>query len=194
MPAFRRKRERGREWTTLRAGQALPQGSLEFGPSKRPGRASPRRRNASAASASAAARFLPRTKPTQRFRQASGRCLRARQETQAAAALRPAAGVASQISAQRSQVAAVESAARSPRHDLPVFAALDLGTNNCRLLVATPAGSGFTRHRRLLAHRPAGRRTDRQWSPRPGGDGPRGRGIEDLWRQAVAARRSADLG
>jgi len=29
-----------------------------------------------------------------------------------------------------------------PRHDLPVFAALDLGTNNCRLLVAVPARPG----------------------------------------------------
>ncbi|MCO6049064.1 Ppx/GppA family phosphatase [Mesorhizobium sp. RP14(2022)] len=28
------------------------------------------------------------------------------------------------------------------RHDLPVFAALDLGTNNCRLLVAVPARPG----------------------------------------------------
>ena len=25
----------------------------------------------------------------------------------------------------------------------PVFAALDLGTNNCRLLIAQPTGSGF---------------------------------------------------
>src|SRR5258708_34417540 len=33
---------------------------------------------------------------------------------------------------------------RSPRFgDGEVFAALDLGTNNCRLLVATPAGRGF---------------------------------------------------
>ena len=29
------------------------------------------------------------------------------------------------------------------RASSPVFAALDLGTNNCRLLMATPAGSGF---------------------------------------------------
>jgi exopolyphosphatase / guanosine-5'-triphosphate,3'-diphosphate pyrophosphatase len=30
-----------------------------------------------------------------------------------------------------------------PRVPQPAFAALDLGTNNCRLLVATPAGNGF---------------------------------------------------
>lgn len=32
---------------------------------------------------------------------------------------------------------------RPPLGDAEVFAALDLGTNNCRLLVATPAGRGF---------------------------------------------------
>ena len=31
----------------------------------------------------------------------------------------------------------------SPRHAGPLYAALDLGTNNCRLLVAAPAGDGF---------------------------------------------------
>lgn len=30
-----------------------------------------------------------------------------------------------------------------PLHPAPAFAALDLGTNNCRLLVAAPAGEGF---------------------------------------------------
>ena len=30
-----------------------------------------------------------------------------------------------------------------PRRDAPCYAALDLGTNNCRLLIATPAGRGF---------------------------------------------------
>ncbi|PBC00775.1 Ppx/GppA phosphatase family protein [Mesorhizobium sp. WSM3860] len=33
-------------------------------------------------------------------------------------------------------------AARPPHQELPVFAALDLGTNNCRLLVAVPARHG----------------------------------------------------
>ena len=32
---------------------------------------------------------------------------------------------------------------RSSRHEAPRYAALDLGTNNCRLLIATPAGWGF---------------------------------------------------
>lgn len=35
------------------------------------------------------------------------------------------------------------SAAGRTRRSRPAFAALDLGTNNCRLLVAEPAGSGF---------------------------------------------------
>ncbi len=33
--------------------------------------------------------------------------------------------------------------ARPPRRDALCYAALDLGTNNCRLLIATPAGRGF---------------------------------------------------
>ena len=33
---------------------------------------------------------------------------------------------------------------RNGHSHLPAFAALDLGTNNCRLLVARPSGSGFT--------------------------------------------------
>ena len=32
---------------------------------------------------------------------------------------------------------------RSARHEAPRYAALDLGTNNCRLLIATPVGLGF---------------------------------------------------
>src|SRR5580700_833160 len=37
------------------------------------------------------------------------------------------------------QVSAVRPARRAPTH----FAALDLGTNNCRLLIATPTAKGF---------------------------------------------------
>jgi exopolyphosphatase/guanosine-5'-triphosphate,3'-diphosphate pyrophosphatase len=32
---------------------------------------------------------------------------------------------------------------RPSRDDAPVYAAIDLGTNNCRLLIATPSGRGF---------------------------------------------------
>ncbi len=43
-----------------------------------------------------------------------------------------------------SQVAASErSPVRPFRREAPCYAALDLGTNNCRLLIATPAGRGF---------------------------------------------------
>ena len=37
------------------------------------------------------------------------------------------------------------------------YAALDLGTNNCRLLIARPDRRQFSRHRCVLAHHPAGR-------------------------------------
>ena len=43
------------------------------------------------------------------------------------------------------------------RPDAPTYAALDLGTNNCRLLIARPADVGVPRHRCLLADRPARR-------------------------------------
>ena len=38
----------------------------------------------------------------------------------------------------------------------PFYAALDLGTNNCRLLIAEPAGDALPRRRFLLAHRRLG--------------------------------------
>ena len=45
------------------------------------------------------------------------------------------AGVATRISSIRGRTA--------PRERRPTYAALDLGTNNCRLLVARPSGDGF---------------------------------------------------
>ena len=39
--------------------------------------------------------------------------------------------------------ASPHSSARPARRDAPCYAALDLGTNNCRLLIATPSGRGF---------------------------------------------------
>ena len=86
-------------------------------------------------------------------------------------------------------------ARRPPLQELPVFAALDLGTNNCRLLVAVPTRPRpVPRHRRLFAHRAAGRGAHRQRPARAAGDGPRRRGAEDLRRQACAAARSGRPG
>ena len=49
-----------------------------------------------------------------------------------------------------------------PRRPQHTYAAIDLGTNNCRLLVARPQPRRLPRHRRLLAHRPPGRGRARQ--------------------------------
>ena len=81
-------------------------------------------------------------------------------------------------------------ASRPPAQEMPVFAALDLGTNNCRLLVAVPTRPGqfrvidaFSRIVRL------GEGLSLKRPARRAGDGPRRRGAEDLRRQA-APRRS----
>ena len=47
--------------------------------------------------------------------------------------------------------------AKAGGDEAPTFAALDLGTNNCRLLIATPAARRLPRRRGLFADRPAGR-------------------------------------
>lgn len=47
--------------------------------------------------------------------------------------------------AARSANAPAKNLARRPQNELPVFAALDLGTNNCRLLVAVPGRAGSFR-------------------------------------------------
>ena len=70
----------------------------------------------------------------------------------------------------------------------PFYAALDLGTNNCRLLIAEPARRRLPRRRFVFAHRAPrrGRRAERP--PRRGGDGPRHR------RASRSARRSSRCG
>lgn len=44
----------------------------------------------------------------------------------------------------RGRAGHVAAPALAKRHDLPIYAALDLGTNNCRLLIARPSRRGFT--------------------------------------------------
>ncbi len=80
---------------------------------------------------------------------------------------------------------------RPPRpNDLPVFAALDLGTNNCRLLVAVPGRPGS-----VPGHRRASRAScgwARAWpqAARLGdiGHGPRRRGAEESAATSCATR------
>lgn len=76
-----------------------------------------------------------------------GRKVFARDTAPAAAALTPV--VEAPAPAERVNVSRTEppanapvTARRQPRYELPVFAALDLGTNNCRLLVAIPSRPG----------------------------------------------------
>ena len=51
-----------------------------------------------------------------------------------------------------------DAGARARRAAVPVYGALDLGTNNCRLLVARPSPPRLSRHRRLLPHHSPRRR------------------------------------
>ena len=77
----------------------------------------------------------------------------------------------------------IENSAPLPHRFVPQFAALDLGTNNCRLLIARPLGRGLSRRRRVLAHRPARRGTGRDRRPLRGGDGAHPRRAAGLRRQ-----------
>ena len=56
------------------------------------------------------------------------------------------------------------------------YGAIDLGTNNCRLLIARPERGRLRRHRRIFAHRPARR-----------GAGAYRRAVEEAMDRAVAA-------
>ena len=71
------------------------------------------------------------------------------------------------------------------------FAAVDLGTNNCRLLIATRAVAGLSDHRRLFADRAAGRGSVADRRPVGGGawSGPSRRWGSAPTRSAAAASR-----
>lgn len=91
-------------------------------------------------------------KPKKRRKRRRGRKVFARDETQgnrssvpgqaAAPALEPKQPTAPSISAAAPAPRPEQGTRRPPAHELPVFAALDLGTNNCRLLVAVPTRHG----------------------------------------------------
>lgn len=85
----------------------------------------------------------PKGKTRKRRKRKRGRKVFARDENGAVPQLAPAATAASQ---PRSGPLPVEPRLAAPQRplqqELPVFAALDLGTNNCRLLVAVPGRYG----------------------------------------------------
>ncbi|WP_192182659.1 Ppx/GppA phosphatase family protein [Mesorhizobium amorphae] len=84
-------------------------------------------------------------KSRKRRKRRRGRKVFARDDNPAAKAPAPVASVAPvtrQPEAAPSPVAARPQYGRPPMQELPVFAALDLGTNNCRLLVAVPTRHG----------------------------------------------------
>ena len=68
------------------------------------------------------------------------------------------------------------------------YAALDLGTNNCRLLIARRSGRRVPRRRCVLADRPARRGARRERRAVRGGDGAHDRGAADLRRQDRSAQ------
>ncbi|PBC23643.1 MULTISPECIES: Ppx/GppA phosphatase family protein [unclassified Mesorhizobium] len=90
-------------------------------------------------------------KPKKRRKRRRGRKVFARDETQGNRAPVPGQAVPA-LEAKLPTAPAVSPTAPAPRpeqgtrrppvHELPVFAALDLGTNNCRLLVAVPTRHG----------------------------------------------------
>ncbi|MCG8270552.1 Ppx/GppA family phosphatase [Aquamicrobium sp. NLF2-7] len=78
----------------------------------------------------------PQGQPTEKAR--SGQAAK----TASSSSDRSSAGVKERRSEATNGQAFTGAAARKPFEDLPVFAALDLGTNNCRLLVAIPTRYG----------------------------------------------------
>ena len=93
----------------------------------------------------------------------------------------PAMLRAEQAAARRRAMPRVS--APSARPAQASYAALDLGTNNCRLLVARAGARRVPRRRRVLAHRPAGRGAGRERRAVRGGDGAHDRGAQGLRRQ-----------
>lgn len=93
-----------------------------------------------------------KSKPKKRRKRRRGRKVFARDEAHpqdnrstgkaAAPALESKQPVAPAISPAVQTPRPEQGARRPPVHELPVFAALDLGTNNCRLLVAVPTRHG----------------------------------------------------
>ena len=71
----------------------------------------------------------------------------------------------------------------------PTYAALDLGTNNCRLLVARADPRRLPGDRRVLAHHPARRRHHQLRPPERARDPARGRRLARLPRQDAQPRR-----
>ena len=70
----------------------------------------------------------------------------------------------------------------------PLYAALDLGTNNCRLLIARPHEQQLSRPRRLYPHRPAGRGAVGHRPAQRRRHGPHHRGAAPVPQQAARAR------
>ncbi len=62
----------------------------------------------------------------------------------------------------------------------PVFAAVDLGTNNCRLLVGAPTAPGFRVLESFSRVVRLGEGLEHSRPAQPGGDGPRARGVAGL--------------
>ncbi|MCA0035533.1 Ppx/GppA family phosphatase [Mesorhizobium sp. B263B2A] len=92
-------------------------------------------------------------KPKKRRKRRRGRKVFARDEARPQDNRSPVPGTAAVLAVEPKPSAAVviasvvptprpEGTRRPPVHELPVFAALDLGTNNCRLLVAVPTRHG----------------------------------------------------
>ena len=73
-----------------------------------------------------------------------------------------------------------------------MFAALDLGTNNCRLLIATPSSRGFRIVDAFFPHSAARGGRGRQRAAQRSGDGAGAGRARRLRRQDRAARRDPD--